>query len=55
MCSDEGKKASVKLDEIVIYWEWKLAPYAALINHTPLRGKPQATIYDRRRCEKKTR
>ena len=21
MCSDEGKKASVKLDEIVIYWE----------------------------------
>ena len=21
LCSDEGKKASVKLDEIVIYWE----------------------------------
>ena len=21
-CGDEGKKASVKLDEIVIYWEW---------------------------------
>ena len=21
MCGDEGKKASVKLDEIVIYWE----------------------------------
>ena len=30
MCSDEGKKASVKLDEIVIYWE-RVAPYAALI------------------------
>ncbi len=24
LCSDEGKKASVKLDEIVIYWERKL-------------------------------
>ena len=23
LCGDEGKKASVKLDEIVIYWEWK--------------------------------
>ena len=21
LCGDEGKKASVKLDEIVIYWE----------------------------------
>ena len=24
MCGDEGKKASVKLDEIMIYWERKL-------------------------------
>ena len=24
LCGDEGKKASVKLDEIVIYWERKL-------------------------------
>lgn len=24
LCSDEGKKASVKLDEIVIYWEQEL-------------------------------
>ena len=24
LCSDEGKKAHVKLDEIVIYWERKL-------------------------------
>ena len=24
LCGDEGKKASVKLDEIVIYWEQEL-------------------------------
>ena len=24
LCGDEGEKASVKLDEIVIYWERKL-------------------------------
>ncbi len=30
-----------------------VATYAALINHTPLRGEQQATIYyGRRRCEK---
>ena len=22
LCGDEGKKTSIKLDEIVIYWEW---------------------------------
>lgn len=33
MCSDEGKKASVKQDEIVIYWERKLP--CCSDNHTP--------------------
>lgn len=34
---------SVKLDEIMIYWE-RIAPYAARNNHTPLRGEQQAMI-----------
>ena len=51
MCIDEGKKASVKMDEIVIYWEQKLP--CCSDDHTPLRGEQQATIYDRRRCEKR--
>ena len=52
MCSDEGKKASVKLDEIVIYWE-RVAPYAALIiTHLSVVSSRQRS-YDRRRCEKR--
>ena len=33
MCSDEGKKAPVKLDEIVIYWERKLPALLVIITH----------------------
>ena len=48
--SDEVKKASVKLDEIVIYWE-RVAPYAALIiTHLSVVSSRQRS-YDRLRCE----
>ena len=51
MCGDEGEKTSVKLDEIVIYWE-RVAPYAALIiTHLSVVSSRQRS-YDRRRCEK---
>lgn len=33
MCSDKGKKASVKLDEIVIYWERWLPTLLVIITH----------------------
>ena len=33
MRGDEGKKASVKLDEIVIYWERKLPALLVIITH----------------------
>lgn len=43
---------SVKLDEIMIYWE-RIAPYAARNNHTPLRGEQQATVLWLAKCEKR--
>ena len=45
LCSDGSKKTSVKLNEVVIYWE-QVALYAACNNHTPLRGEQQATIQE---------
>ena len=33
LCGDEGKKASVKLDEIMIYWERKLPALLVIITH----------------------
>ena len=46
----EGKKVSVKLDEIVIYWE-RVAPYTALIiTHLSVVSSRQRS-YDRLRCE----
>ena len=50
MFSNEGKKASVKLDEIVIYWE-RVAPYAALIITHLFVVSSRQRSYDRLRCE----
>ena len=55
LCSDEGQKASVKLDEIVIYWERKLPTLLVLITHlfvvsSRQRSKNQG-FGDRLRCE----
>ena len=35
LCGDEGKKASVKLDEIVIYWEQKLPTLLETLHTSP--------------------
>ena len=35
LCSDEGKKASVKLDEIVIYWGRKLPALLGTLHTSP--------------------
>ena len=44
MCSDEGKKASVKLDEIVIYWERKLPTLLVIITHLSVVSSRQRSI-----------
>ncbi len=49
MCSDEGKKAPVKLDEIVIYWERKLPALLVIITHLFVVSSRQRS-YGRRRC-----
>ena len=57
MCSDEGKKASVKLDEIVIYLERKLPTLLVIITHLSVVSSRQrfknVWFDDRRRCAKK--
>ena len=44
MCSDEGKKASVKRVEIVIYWERKLPTLLVIITHLFVVSSRQRSI-----------
>ena len=44
MRGDEGKKASVKLDEIVIYWERKLPALLVIITHLFVVSSRQRSI-----------
>ena len=44
MCSDEGKKESVKLDEIVIYCESGSSHVALIITHLSVVSSRQRSI-----------
>ena len=44
LCSDEGKKASVKLDEIVIYCESGSSHVALIITHLSVVSSRQRII-----------
>ena len=53
MCSDEGKKASVKLDEIVIYCESGSSHAALIITHLSVVSSRQRSIMIGEECKGK--